>query len=105
MKSSRKPQSFPLVLHLSHRLIQWCLGLFCFVLFHKSDITSLAGSKVSARSISPGGSVVALSDRLSLASGSLAGVTHDNPLSPQQLGVMGNALSNFTMNYFIRVLN
>lgn len=61
-----------------------------FSLLHKLDITSLAGSKVSARSISPGGSVVALSDRLSLASGSLAGVTQDNPLSPQQLGVMGN---------------
>lgn len=44
---------------------------------------------MSARSISPGGSVVALSDRLSLASGSLAGVNQDNPLSPQQLGVMG----------------
>lgn len=71
--------------------------LFCsrFV-FHASDITSLAGSKVSARSISPGGSVVALSDRLSLASGSLAGVTHDNPLSPQQLGVMGRTY-NFTI--------
>lgn len=55
------------------------------------DITSLAGSKVSARSISPGGSVVALSDRLSLASGSLAsGAAQDNILSPQQLGVMGN---------------
>lgn len=56
------------------------------------DITSLAGSKVSARSISPGGSVVALSDRMSLASGSLPGAAQDNLLSPQQLGVMGNFL-------------
>lgn len=54
-----------------------------------TDVTSLAGSKVSARSISPGGSVVALSDRMSLASGSLPGTEQDNPLSPQQLGVMG----------------
>lgn len=54
-----------------------------------ADIMSLAGSKVSARSVSPGGSVVALSDRLSLASGSLP-AAHDNPLTPQQLGVMGN---------------
>lgn len=57
---------------------------FCVI----ADIMSLAGSKVSARSVSPGGSVVALSDRLSLASGSLP-AAHDNPLTPQQLGVMG----------------
>lgn len=54
------------------------------------DVNSVAGSRVSARSISPGGSVVALSDRMSLASGSLPGAAQDNPLSPQQLGVMGN---------------
>lgn len=55
---------------------------------------SLAGSKVSARSVSPGGSVVALSDRLSLASGSLPGVVQESPLSPQQLGVMGEKCGN-----------
>lgn len=54
------------------------------------DLISLSGSKISARSQSPGGSVVALSDRLSLASGSLgAGIIQGTPLSPQQLGVMG----------------
>lgn len=65
-----------------------------------NDITSLAGSKVSARSISPGGSIVALSDRLSLASGSLAGVTQDNPLSPQQLGVMGMEALETVINFW-----
>lgn len=54
------------------------------------DLISLSGSKVSARSQSPGGSIIALSDRLSLASGSLgAGIIQGTPLSPQQLGVMG----------------
>lgn len=53
---------------------------------------SLAGSKASARSVSPGGSIVALSDRLSLASGSLPGIIQETSLSPQQLGVMGNLL-------------
>lgn len=58
--------------------------------FHDADLISLSGSKVSARSQSPGGSIVALSDRLSLASGSLgAGIVQGTPLSPQQLGVMG----------------
>lgn len=60
--------------------------ILCFAFI---DITSLAGSKISARSVSPGGSVVALSDRLSLASGSLPGNVQEAPLSPQQLGVMG----------------
>lgn len=54
----------------------------------------MSGSKISARSQSPGGSVVALSDRLSLASGSLgAGIIQGTPLSPQQLGVMGKKMS------------
>lgn len=49
---------------------------------------------MSARSQSPGGSVVALSDRFSLASGSLgAGIIQSTPLSPQQLGVMGKPYS------------
>lgn len=50
---------------------------------------------MSARSISPGGSVVAMSDRISLASGSLPGTGQDNPLSPQQLGAMGK-ITNFS---------
>ncbi|GAB0090777.1 Mitoguardin [Sergentomyia squamirostris] len=56
-----------------------------------NDVASIAGSKVSARSISPGGSVLAYSDRLSLASGSLgAGVLGtQTPLTSQQLGVLG----------------
>lgn len=57
------------------------------------DLISLPGSKVSARSQSPGGSTIALSDRMSLASGSLAaGLIQGSPLSPQQLGVMGKIL-------------
>lgn len=69
------------------------------------DLASLAGSKVSARSVSPGGSVYALSDRISMASGSLVSsvlnhtnhsqVSNPNPLSAQQLGAMGmEALEN-----------
>ncbi len=59
---------------------------------------SLSGSKVSARSQSPGGSIVALSDRLSLASGSLgAGIIQGTPLSPQQLGVMGKQCPDFML--------
>lgn len=63
-----------------------------------ADIISLAGSKVSARSVSPGGSAVALSDRLSLASGSLPGTVHENPLPPQQLGVMGMRMKSNHLN-------
>lgn len=52
---------------------------------------SIAGSKASARSISPGagGSIHAISERLSLASGSMGGGGNNIPLTPQQLGVMG----------------
>ncbi|XP_059622491.1 mitoguardin [Phlebotomus argentipes] len=62
-----------------------------------NDAISVAGSKASARSVSPGGSILALSDRLSLASGSLgAGVlSASTPLTSQQLGVLGmEALEN-----------
>ncbi|XP_053671910.1 mitoguardin [Anopheles nili] len=73
-----------------------------------NDIMSVAGSKVSARSYSPSGSVHAISDRMSLASGSLVGaggtvgavgtialLGNSTPLTPQQLGVMGmEALEN-----------
>ncbi|XP_055694280.1 mitoguardin [Lutzomyia longipalpis] len=62
-----------------------------------NDVISVAGSKASARSVSPGGSMLALSDRLSLASGSLgAGVLGAaTPLTSQQLGVLGmEALEN-----------
>lgn len=55
---------------------------------------------MSARSVSPGGSIVALSDRMSLASGSLPGGAHDTPLSPQQLGVMGNC---FILFIFLKI--
>lgn len=54
-----------------------------------ADIISLAGSRTSARSVSPGGSIIAFSERLSLASGSIPGVAQDTALSPQQLGAMG----------------
>ncbi|XP_058117296.1 mitoguardin [Anopheles ziemanni] len=71
-----------------------------------NDILSVAGSKVSARSYSPSGSVHAISDRMSLASGSLVAagsaapgtvalLGNTTPLTPQQLGVMGmEALEN-----------
>lgn len=67
------------------------------------DMISLAGSKASARSMSPGGSVHALSDRLSLASGSMgAGVTGTNaaPLTPQQMGVMGMEALETVIGYW-----
>lgn len=61
------------------------------------DLISVAGSRTSARSfrsMSPGGSM-ALSDRLSLASGSLGPIMPTVPLTSQQLGVMGmEALEN-----------
>jgi len=72
-----------------------------------NDMISLAGSKVSARSISPGGSVHAMSDRLSLASGSVgAGVTNNTvgaaatPLTPQQMGVMGMEALETVIGYW-----
>lgn len=62
---------------------------------------SLAGSKVSARSVSPGGSFVALSDRMSLASGTLApSLVTAMPLTPQQLGAMGmESLESVIINW------
>lgn len=65
------------------------------------DLISLSGSRASARSQSPGGSTVALSDRLSLASGSLgAGIIQGTPLSPQQLGVMGMEALETVINFW-----
>lgn len=71
-----------------------------------TDLISLPGSKASARSQSPGGSTVVLSDRMSLASGSLgAGVGHSSPLTPQQLGVMGMESLETVINYWEDALN
>lgn len=69
-----------------------------------NDLISVAGSKVSARSYSPGGSMVALSDRLSLASGSLPPGVVDGSnslqLTAQQLGAMGmEALETVITNW------
>lgn len=53
---------------------------------------SIAGSRVSARSVSPGGSVYSNNDILSYASGSTrapSGPASAIALTPQQLGVMG----------------
>lgn len=53
---------------------------------------STAGSRASARSVSPGGSVYTTTDIVSYASGSSRGAPSGQPavpLSPQQLGVMG----------------
>lgn len=70
-----------------------------FIIF--SDLISLTGSRASARSQSPGGSTVAMSDRMSLASGSLgAGIIPGSPLSPQQLGVMGMEALETVINYW-----
>lgn len=60
----------------------------------------MAGSKASVRSISPGGSVVAFSDRLSLASGSLPGIAQETTLSPQALGVMGMEALETVINFW-----
>ncbi|KAL7015474.1 hypothetical protein ACKWTF_016470 [Chironomus riparius] len=58
-----------------------------------NDALSTAGSRASARSVSPGGSVYTTTDIVSYASGSTrgAGPSGQPPvqLSPQQLGVMG----------------
>lgn len=68
-----------------------------------NDLISVACSKISARSASPGGSVVALSDRLSLASGSLgpiATAATTEELTSQQLGVMGMEALETVINYW-----
>ncbi|XP_062556360.1 mitoguardin [Armigeres subalbatus] len=75
-----------------------------------NDIISLAGSKASGRSYSPGGSIHGVSDRLSLASGSLAGgasgvnaasiIGATTPLTPQQLGVMGMEALETVISYW-----
>lgn len=76
-----------------------------------NDIISLAGSKASARSYSPGGSIIhGVSDRMSLASGSLAGggaganagsiIGASTPLTPQQLGVMGMEALETVISYW-----
>lgn len=66
-----------------------------------NDLASVAGSKASARSGSPGGSMVALSDRLSLASGSLGpGVVSTQQLTAQQLGVMGMEALETVINHW-----
>lgn len=44
--------------------------------------------------------MVALSDRLSLASGSLPGIIQEATLSPQQLGVMGMEALETVINYW-----
>lgn len=74
-----------------------------------NDIISLAGSKASGRSYSPGGSIHAYSDRMSLASGSLAGggvsgtgpiIGGTTPLTPEQLGVMGMEALETVISYW-----
>ncbi|XP_058461846.1 mitoguardin [Malaya genurostris] len=74
-----------------------------------NDIISLAGSRASGRSYSPGGSIHALSDRMSLASGSIiagAGpgtvpiIGGTTPLTPQQLGVMGMEALETVISYW-----
>lgn len=56
------------------------------------DVLSVAGSRASARSISPGGSIHTITDIASLAS-SVKAMTADGKgfsiLTPQQLGVLG----------------
>lgn len=81
---------------------------FNFNLNSFPDMISLAGSKASARSMSPGGSVHAMSDRLSLASGSMGAGIMGNagnggpsaPLTPQQMGVMGMEALETVIGYW-----
>ncbi|XP_055529658.1 mitoguardin [Wyeomyia smithii] len=75
-----------------------------------NDIISLAGSKASGRSYSPGGSIHGISDRMSLASGSLVAggagtgtgpiIGGATPLTPQQLGVMGMEALETVISYW-----
>lgn len=79
-----------------------------------NDMISLAGSKASARSVSPGGSTVAYSqsDRISMASGSVGAgalvtssgqgqpVIMTTQLTAQQLGVMGMEALDTVINFW-----
>jgi Mitoguardin len=64
-----------------------------------NDILSLAGSKASTN-ISPGGSVHAFSDRISLASGSLTVGNGATPVTATQLGVMGMESLETVISYW-----
>jgi hypothetical protein len=59
----------------------------------------LAGSKASTN-ISPGGSVHAFSDRISLASGSLGAGNGTTPVTATQLGVMGMEALETVISYW-----
>jgi len=74
-----------------------------------NDLTSIAGSKASARSGSPVGSTLAYSDRLSMASGSIGVGTQNQTmaggvgiiqLTAQQLGVMGMEALDTVINFW-----
>ncbi|TDG42363.1 hypothetical protein AWZ03_011217 [Drosophila navojoa] len=77
-----------------------------------NDLTSVAGSKASARSGSPVGSTVAYSDRLSMASGSIGAMVQNQQLvgavgagvvpqlTAQQLGVMGMEALDTVINFW-----
>ncbi|XP_017870402.1 PREDICTED: mitoguardin [Drosophila arizonae] len=77
-----------------------------------NDLTSVAGSKASARSGSPVGSTVAYSDRLSMASGSIGAMAQNQQLAgtggagvvpqltAQQLGVMGMEALDTVINFW-----
>lgn len=66
------------------------------------DVLSVAGSRTSARSISPGGSVHTLTDIASFAGSSLApsGTSGAPFLTPQALGVMGMEKLDTVINYW-----
>lgn len=63
---------------------------------------SVAGSRVSARSVSPGGSINTTTDIASYASGSTQAVSNSTavPLTPQQLGVMGMEKLDIVINFW-----
>ncbi|XP_055380835.1 mitoguardin [Condylostylus longicornis] len=66
-----------------------------------NDLISVAGSKISARSGSPVASIIALSDRMSLASGSVGPNVIVTPhLTSQQLGVMGMEALEAVINHW-----
>lgn len=65
-----------------------------------SDALSVAGSRTSARSVSPGGSIHTITDIASYASSARAPASEAAFLTPQQLGVMGMEKLDSVINFW-----
>ncbi|XP_018898192.2 mitoguardin [Bemisia tabaci] len=63
-------------------------------------LTGRHSASPALRSLHRQGSVMSFSDRLSVASGSIAGVTSAADLTPQQLGLMGMEALETSINYW-----